>query len=374
MESQKKKCSNREHGKIDANSYCRECKVYMCNKCEQFHSNLCQNHKYFILDKDFSNIFTGFCNEEKHYNELEYFCKNHNQLCCAACIAKVKLNEYGKHKDCDIYLLEDIKNEKIGKLNENIKYLEDLSKNLVESINKIKEILEKININKEELKIKIQKIFTNIRNELNNREDKLLLEVDKKYEDLLFKEEIIKDFEKLPSKVNLSLEKCKKIDNNKKLNLFINDCLEIENNIKHINEFNEKIKKSDEIKQTKIIFYPDDKEINKFLENIKIFGNIDKDNAFMLSSIIKDSINYQNSIINWIKKKTNKNISNIELIFKMSENGSSSDDFHRICDNQGPTLILIETNKNRIFGGFTPFSWMKDKERQIVLIKLLYFH
>ena len=166
MDNQKKKCSYKDHGKIDANSYCRECKVYMCNKCEQFHSNLCQNHKYFILDKDFSNIFTGFCNEEKHYNELEYFCKNHNQLCCAACIAKVKLNEYGKHKDCDIYLLEDIKNEKIGKLNENIKYLEDLSKNLVESINKIKEIFEKININKEELKIKIQKIFTNIRNNL----------------------------------------------------------------------------------------------------------------------------------------------------------------------------------------------------------------
>ena len=49
----------------------------------------------------------------------------------------------------------------------------------------------------------------------------------------------------------------------------------------------------------------------------------------------------------------------------MSENGSSSDDFHRICDNQGPTLILIETNKNRIFGGFTPFGWMKDHEGQI---------
>ena len=119
MENQKKKCTYKEHKEIEAIVYCRECKIYMCNKCEQFHSNLFQNHKSFNLDKDkdISNLFTGFCMEEKHYNELEYFCKNHNQLCCAACIAKIKLNEYGKHKDCDIYLLEDIKNEKIGKLN-----------------------------------------------------------------------------------------------------------------------------------------------------------------------------------------------------------------------------------------------------------------
>ena len=41
----------------------------------------------------------------------------------------------------------------------------------------------------------------------------------------------------------------------------------------------------------------------------------------------------------------------------MSENGSKSEDFHKYCDNKGPTLILIKTIKNRIFGGFTPLSW-----------------
>ena len=75
------------------------------------------------------------------------------------------------------YLLEDIKNDKINKLNDNIIYLEELSKTLQESINKTKEIYEKIIENKEGLKLKIQKIFTKIRNELNKREDELLLEV-----------------------------------------------------------------------------------------------------------------------------------------------------------------------------------------------------
>ena len=263
--------------------------------------------------------------------------------------------------------MESIKDEKINKLKDNIKYLEDLSKSLQESINKIKETFEIINGDKEELKKKIQKIFTNIRNELNNREDKLLLEVDKQYEDLFFKEEIIKECEKLPSKVNASLEKIKKIDkseNNNELNSLINDCLDIENNIKNIIDIDEKLKKSDEIKNTKIMFYPRDEEIDKFLEKIKVFGKIGKDYTFILSSIINDSVNYQQSILKWIKEKTNKKISKIELIFKMSENGIKSKDFHKFCDNKCPTLTLIKTTKNRIFGGFTPLNLSKEKGDQ----------
>ena len=151
MEVKEKKCSFKEHKEIVAHSYCRECKVFMCNKCEQFHSSLYENHKYFILDKDISNIFTGFCKEKKHNMELSLFCKSHNQLCCLACISKIQTNEFGKHKDCDICLLKDIKNEKLSKLNDNIKNLEELSKNFQVSIAKIKEISEKISQNKEEL-------------------------------------------------------------------------------------------------------------------------------------------------------------------------------------------------------------------------------
>ena len=67
-----------------------------------------------------------------------------------------------------------------------------------------------------------------------------------------------------------------------------------------------------------------------------------------------------NCIINWIKEKTNKNLIYTELIFKMSENGSNGSDFHKYCDNKGPTLILIKTNNNRIFGGFTPLNWISQ--------------
>ena len=41
----------------------------------------------------------------------------------------------------------------------------------------------------------------------------------------------------------------------------------------------------------------------------------------------------------------------------MSENGSTSTDFHNFCNGKGPTLVLINTTKEKKFGGFTPLNW-----------------
>ena len=65
-------------------------------------------------------------------------------------------------------------------------------------------------------------------------------------------------------------------------------------------------------------------------------------------------------IINWIKETINKEKIKFKLIFKMSENGTKSEDFHKTCDNQGPTLTLVKTTKNKIFGGFTPLNWLSE--------------
>ena len=73
-------------------------------------------------------------------------------------------------------------------------------------------------------------------------------------------------------------------------------------------------------------------------------------------------INEKKQNINWIKEKTKKNTIEFELIFKMSENGTNSEDFHKYCDNKGPTLTIIQTTKNKKFGGFTPLNWGKEGE------------
>ena len=115
----KRKCSSKEHNE-EAISYCGKCEIYMCNKCEKIHSGLCINHELIILNNNVIDIFTGFCEEENHSMKLEYFCRNHNKLCCPACLCKIKSKGNGQHNNCNVCNIEDIKNEKKNKLKENI--------------------------------------------------------------------------------------------------------------------------------------------------------------------------------------------------------------------------------------------------------------
>ena len=85
-----KKCSLKKHSEIGAINYCKECKIYLCNKCQNHHSELFENHHLYNLDKNLKDIFTGFCQEQSHNKyELEIYCKTHNKLCCMACIYKL---------------------------------------------------------------------------------------------------------------------------------------------------------------------------------------------------------------------------------------------------------------------------------------------
>ena len=156
------KCSLEEHKDINAIKFCPECKIYMCNKCESHHSPLFQNHHPFNLNKG-EEIFTGICKEKNHQIKLDYFCKNHNILCCAVCIAKLNEKGEGQHKDCDICYIEKIKEEKKNNLKDNIQCLEDLQNKFNESMESLKKIFEDIEKDKNNLKLEIQNIFTKIR-------------------------------------------------------------------------------------------------------------------------------------------------------------------------------------------------------------------
>ena len=310
MENQKK-CSLKKHADINAISYCQECNKYMCNKCENLHNDLFEDHHKIELKENISEFFSGICKEPGHKTELEFYCKNHNKLCCACCISKIKEKDYGQHSECEVYSIEKIKEEKKSRLPENIKVLEDLSNKVENSINELKKIIEKINENKEELKLKIAKIFTQIRSVINQREDELLLEVDNQYNKLFIDDELIKKNKNLPNKIKKSIDKGNLInkdwDNNKiKLNSLINDCIDIENNIKDIKIINEAIAKFNTT-DNKILFYPDNEnEINDFLNKIKQFGDI-SDKVFKFKFKFNPGQNYSISNNGLTATKNNGN-------------------------------------------------------------------
>ena len=109
-------------------------------------------------------------------------------------------------------------------------------------------------------------------------------------------------------------------------------------------------------------------------DKIKIIG----EEVIKSSSIVNNDLQKQSTILHWIKKKTNKESIKFELIFKMTQHGSSYKDFYKHCGDKGPTLLLIKTDKNRIFGGFTPLNWsmrgecnsLKDKSNQTFIFSL----
>jgi hypothetical protein len=356
MES--KKCSFEDHNEKEAVFYCQECNIYMCNKCENVHSQLFKGHHKFKLNENINEIFTGLCKEENHNVQLEFFCKNHNILCCSICLCKIKKEGKGQHTNCDVCLLEDIKENKRNKLEENMKILDQLNNTLEDSINNLKQIFEKINKNKEELKLEIQNIFTKIRNEVNEREDKLLSKVDKEFDNSYFKEDIIKKSQTLPEilKKSLQLGKIEDKDWNdkNKLNLLINNCINIENTINNANIINESIKKFENSKDLKIKFNLEENDIQKFLKTIKEFGEIISENnlnIFENSLIINNNKIYIKNLFNWINDKNESKKFKTSLLYRKSRDGDSYNTFHNLCDNKGTTLVLYKSNEGFIIGG-----------------------
>ena len=270
METKKPKCSSDKE--LDAIVYCGECKIYMCSKCEQFHSKLLSAHQTMNLDKEDGEIFTGICKEPNHGNKLEFFCKNHNTLCCVSCTSKIGKKGLGLHKDCDVCFLEDIKEEKKEKFKSNTKYLEEISNTLKESIDNLIKTNEKIAKDREDIHLKIEKTFSKIRSKVNNREEEILAEVNGLFDKMYIDEKNLKKWDELPNSIKSSLEKGKKIESNDdKLALFIDECINIENNLKEINKINQIIKKNIDKGYKEVQFNFDEEQIDSLLGYIKIF-------------------------------------------------------------------------------------------------------
>ena len=119
---------------------------------------------------------------------------------------------------------------------------------------------------------------------------------------------------------------------------------------------NRKIKESNKSKNIQIKFNPEENnEILKFLQSIKLFGNIIIEGPIFIDSlIIKNNDSYIKNLIKWINsEKTFRT----KLLYRKSSDGDSYEIFHNLCNNQGTTLTLIKSSEGFIIGGYTPLDW-----------------
>ena len=279
-------CSSGHYKEIPSKYYCLNCKIYLCEECERYHSKIFHNHKICYSKENVAKIFDGFCKENNHLEKLEFFCKTHNKLCCSSCITKIKRKGKGQHTDCDICLIEDIKDTKKDLLNKNYSILKELSKNISGSIKELKYILETLNNNKYELKLKIKTTFNEIKKLINEKENELIKEVDETYEKIYISNNKIKQIYSTPNEIKQSLEKSNLNEyyweNDNKLMSLINESLNIENIIFNINKNNEIMQKiKNDFNPIKNFYKTEDNYINNLHKNFISFG---KDNKINISN------------------------------------------------------------------------------------------
>jgi hypothetical protein len=203
------------------------------------------------------------------------FCKKHNQVY----YIKSEDENDDDHINCDACPIKNIEEEKRNLLKENIKYLEDLFKNTKDISNKFQKVYDEISEKKDAVKLQIQKMFTKLRNTLNNREDYLLLEIEQTFDDLYFSKDIVNENKKFPNKIKKIIEKGKLIDSkwtDNNIDTSINDCLNLDISVNEIKSIKTNISKFNDIKidNIKIKFTPLENDINYFLEEIAKFGKI----------------------------------------------------------------------------------------------------
>jgi len=160
-------------------------------------------------------------------------------------------------------------------------------------------------------------------------------------------ESIIKESEKLPNKIKLSLEKGKLMDNewndNTKLCSIINNCINIEYNIKNINIINDNIKKCKINNNINIEF---NLETDNLTKSIKSLGNF-----FDLSNLNSMILKNKEDIDKFINLLSNKiKIYNMKLLYRASRDGLNIDNVKDKINNKSNLIFLFKTGNTRIFG------------------------
>ena len=77
------------------------------------------------------------------------------------------------------------------------------------------------------------------------------------------------------------------------------------------------------------------------------------------SKIIEKKVDFIKSLKNWICSNENLDLK-CKLLYDAKKDGGLCTVFHQLCDNKGPTLIIIKTNDGKRIGGFTFKDWNKS--------------
>ena len=269
-------CSNSGHSSTPAKVYCLVCSLFFCEECETHHTFMFPSHASSVCTdlESFREVQGGKCGCHPDYM-LDYLCRTHDVLCCAKC----KLNQDGLHTKCNVVPIDKDTcsgGTKISGLLQDRIYEIKIDK--LERLKKKQNLLEERVTNTREI---ISNTFKEIRGILNERERKMLAELDRAFEswnnsDLIVQIEEFSEAEK-------ALENLIKIPKNKTMSE-----VEIRNSTGYACDARRAIKELDKLEKKldaalgleSVIKFERDEEALKRLKN---FGYVPQKEEIVLS-------------------------------------------------------------------------------------------
>ena len=98
----------------------------------------------------------------------------------------------------------------------------------------------------------------------------------------------------------------------------------------------------------------------KFYQVQGVITQLEEKMCSLESSLIIKDEKHLLALLSWLPPNPT-----CSLLFRASTDGSTPADFHRCCDNKGPTLVVIKSGEY-IFGGYTSKSWESYEGMQLI--------
>ena len=284
----------------------------------------------------------------------EYYLQKHEKLIKEEKGLKEQLeNETTKVKEqLENYLSKSNNLLKISeKINKGIKSLENEQKNMIKTLSYIS----KINKTQNEMKILFQQLMRNVNINFNSEKDEKII-IEDYYFNGIFKPKDIDIKYAAYNSLYLSWkikDELNILNVDKKQIKYIVEMRKENKQFNRIYEGNDSNCKIENLKISKKYEFRICSLYNNILgewSEIKAFETkINCDSIILLHSKKPNDFLYK--LYEWTRCKK------FELLYRGSKDGTLSNNFHSKCDNQGPTLTLLNHEEGYIFGGYCSVDW-----------------
>lgn len=92
--------------------------------------------------------------------------------------------------------------------------------------------------------------------------------------------------------------------------------------------------------------------------NVKTKQTLFKTTNMLITSTILSQEGDESTLADTLSKWLNSD--NFELLYRGTVDSFGSNDFHKLCDDHGNTLVLVKNIKGHIFGGFASVPWTSN--------------